>query len=48
MLNLAATAWVCGRTEGAMSSVEQPRPRAAAIVGALVAAVILLDRKSVV
>jgi peptidyl-prolyl cis-trans isomerase B (cyclophilin B) len=42
MLNLAATAWVCGRTEGAMSSVEQPRPRAAALVGALVAAVILL------
>ncbi|HEU5433427.1 MAG TPA: hypothetical protein VFU81_17310, partial [Thermomicrobiales bacterium] len=42
MLNLAATAWVCGRTEDAMSSVEQPRPRAAALVGALVAAVVLL------
>src|SRR5258707_723327 len=42
MLNLAAAVWVCGRTEGVMSSVEQPRPRAAAVVGALVAAAILL------
>jgi peptidyl-prolyl cis-trans isomerase B (cyclophilin B) len=42
MLNLAAAVWVCGRTEGVMSGVEQPRPRAAAVVGALVAGVILL------
>ena len=42
MLNLAAVAWVCGRTEGVMSSVEQPRPRAAAVVGALVATIVAI------
>jgi peptidyl-prolyl cis-trans isomerase B (cyclophilin B) len=42
MLNLAAAASVCGRTEGVMSSVEQPRPRSAAVVGALVAAIVVI------